>query len=625
MSVYVANRKLRLKPADAIGKGGEADVYDIGNDQVLKLFKPASHPDYANAPDEQHAAKQRLDVHQTKLPAFPHNLPARVVVPDQLATDRKRGGRVIGYTMPRIRPAEMLYHFGDPRIRHRGISAAQRSYVLADLRASVAGVHAAGVVIGDFNDLNVLVSYDNAYLIDADSYQFGGYVCCVYSDRFVDPAICDPQATGLVPAAPHSELTDWYAYCVMVFRTLLFVGPYGGVYKPGKKGRRVAHARRPLERISVFDPKVVYPKPAVHYRVLPDDLLHYLEGVFVRDRRGPFPAELVDDLRWTTCTCCGLEHARELCPTCAAAHQLPARASVRVRGAVTVDRMLQTAGVIVDARLAGDCLELVSRGDGGLCAEDGTVLAAGELGPHRWAARWQRGVAVGEPGRVCLIEPEEAPQVIATDHCAGQPAFARNSRHHYWLSGGQLFRDGMLGPEPIGGVVSEQTRFWVGERFGLGFYRAGALCVGFCFDADRGGLNDRVQLPLRGQLITASCQFGGDRAWLFVTERRGARINSRCLLISSAGELLATARTEAAEGEWLHASAGGCATARFLFAATDDGIVRVERDGDRLVVTRRFADTAPFVDAACRLHLGSTGIYAVHSHRVDRISIKETS
>ena len=50
---------------------------------------------------------------------------------------------------------------------------------------------------------------------------------------------------------------------------------------------------------------------------------------------------------------------------------------------------------------------------------------------------------------------------------------------------GQLLRDSLLGPERIGDVLSGQTQFWVGERFGLGFYRAGSVSVAFVFGADK--------------------------------------------------------------------------------------------------------------------------------------------
>ena len=84
MDVFINRKRLRLKPQQAIGKGGEADVFTIGNGQVLKLFKPPSHPDYAGQPHEQQQAEARVAEHQAKLPAFPGHVPGRVVRPEAL-------------------------------------------------------------------------------------------------------------------------------------------------------------------------------------------------------------------------------------------------------------------------------------------------------------------------------------------------------------------------------------------------------------------------------------------------------------------------------------------------------------------------------------------------------------
>jgi len=77
------------------GSGGEAEVYDIGG-VVLKVFKAPDHPDHLR-PEDREAAKRRIDEHQRKLVQFPQNLPARVVVPRELARDAS--GKIVGYTM----------------------------------------------------------------------------------------------------------------------------------------------------------------------------------------------------------------------------------------------------------------------------------------------------------------------------------------------------------------------------------------------------------------------------------------------------------------------------------------------------------------------------------------------
>ncbi len=86
MEIYVKGK--RVSSMKFVNKGGEAEVFDIGEGLALKLFKPPDHPDYDLSPLEQKAARLRLDEHQQKLPKFPKNLPRSVIVPQDLATDK---------------------------------------------------------------------------------------------------------------------------------------------------------------------------------------------------------------------------------------------------------------------------------------------------------------------------------------------------------------------------------------------------------------------------------------------------------------------------------------------------------------------------------------------------------
>ena len=124
-------------------------------------------------------------------------------------------------------------------------------------------------------------------------------------------------------------------------QSLLFVAPYGGVYRPEDVSRRIPHGARPLHRITVFHSEVRYPKPATRYEVLPDDLLQYLHRVFEKDERGPFPAGLLDRLQFVACPRCAVEHARAACPFCSAGGGRTPRAVLMVRGEVLVHARLR--------------------------------------------------------------------------------------------------------------------------------------------------------------------------------------------------------------------------------------------------------------------------------------------
>jgi len=124
MDVYVNGKKIRLDPKQAIAKGGEADIFDLGNGKALKLFKPPDHPDYQGLPAEQQAAIARIAEHQQKLRQFPTGLPGRVVQPASLATD-KAGQQIVGYVMPLVQQGTVLLKYSDRAFRQSGIATNQ--------------------------------------------------------------------------------------------------------------------------------------------------------------------------------------------------------------------------------------------------------------------------------------------------------------------------------------------------------------------------------------------------------------------------------------------------------------------------------------------------------------------
>ncbi len=334
MKIWLDDRRVELAPTALVGQGGEAEVYDLGDGRVVKLFKPAGHPDFAGLDDAQRAAPARIAEHQAKLPAFPARMPARVVAPVALAT-RARRGDVVGYAMPKV-TGDALYHVGEPRWRRdHHVELERVTRALADLARTVGDIHAAGVVIGDFNDLDVLVEDEACWIIDADSFQYGGWRCALFTERFVDPRLCDPRASAPVLVRPHDRDSDWFAFAAIALRSLLAVGPYGGVHTPADPARRVPAGQRALRGLSIFDADVVAPRAALPIAVLPDELTGVFHAIFSRGARGPFPVARLDDLRWRRCAC-GADHARTSCPLCRTMVAVPA---VVVRGALRATRI----------------------------------------------------------------------------------------------------------------------------------------------------------------------------------------------------------------------------------------------------------------------------------------------
>jgi len=623
VEVYLSGQRLRLDPARALGQGGEAEVFDLGDGRALKVFKGPDHPDYQGSPAEQRAAEQRLFVHQQKLPGFPRGLPAPVVAPQELATDRS-GRRVLGFAMPLVRPAEPLLRYADPAFRRGHVGNAQMVRLFRELHGVVEALHRRGVVIGDFNDLNILVTASvEPRVIDADSFQFGDYRCQVFTERFVDPRLCAPGESAPRLCRPYDEDADWYAFTALLMQSLLFVGPFGGVYRP-RRSPPIPHGARPLHGITVFHPEVRYPKPAARIEILPDGLLQHLRRVFEGGRRGPFPVELLETLRFRTCPGCAAEHAGTACPLCAPA---PTAAPVQtVRGQVRCDHLFRTGGTIVCACVEAGALRFLHHHDGAYRREDGRMVLEGPL-DHRLRFGILGATTLVASGHQLTALSPGGRELLSVDTDGSGPAFASNGRHLYWTDGGRLQRGGpgRFAGELVGEVLAGQTRIWAGPTFGLGLYRASQLAVAFTFAAERRGINDTLRLPaLRGQLVDATCVLDQSRAWLLLALHTGGRTLHRCLVYSAAGSLEGTAEAEAGDGSWLGTLHGKCATRGSLLAASDLGITRIEPRDGALAAVRLFPDTEPFVDGASRLLPGADRLYVVGPRTITTLTINGT-
>ncbi len=622
MEIYIGGKRFRLDPTDAIGKGGEADVFRTVPGRVVKVFKQPDHPDYAGSPVEQAGARRRIDVHQKKLPAFPAGLPAQVISPLQLATDRL-GTRILGYEMQFLDGAEVLLKYGTRSFRDAGVDNETVLKVFRSLHQTTAGVHGKQVVIGDNNDLNILVHGTDAYLIDADSFQFGPFTCDVFTVDFVDPLCCDPSLTNLMLKKPHSVNSDWYAYSVMLMRSLLFVGPYGGIYRPNDPKKRLTQPERPLHRVTVFHPDVRYPKPAVPYGVLPDELLQHFHLTFEKDKRGVFPLAILESMRWTRCMNCGIEHARVRCPECAAAAPAAVKEAVRVRGTVSSARIFATTGSIVYSTVQDGKMRWLYHENNAFKREDGSIAIASSLDPQmRFRISGDR-TAIGKGNQVAVVKGNSLLERKAVDSFGNIPMFDANSSHFYWSAEGELRRDDTIADLTIGAVLAKQTLFWVGQEFGFGLYRAGNYSVAFVFNAESRGINDSVKLPpLRGQLVDAICAFTSQLCWFFTATQNAGVTTHAVTVVGRDGKVLATAESPADdEAHWLHTIRGHAATGNFLFIATDEGIVRLKLDNGQLVRDKEYPDTEPFVNAGCSLHVSPKGLYVVDRKEVRLLTI----
>ena len=160
-----------------IGSGGEGSVYSINSpDYVAKIY------------DAEHCTARRRDklsmMLKAKLKKKGICLPCEI-----LYTANKE---FTGYIMPKAKGSSLLALF-NPHIfnsKFPGWKKADMIKLSVTILRKISYLHSQDVIIGDINPRNILVvSPEEVYFVDTDSYQYRGFPCPVGTPEYTAPEI----------------------------------------------------------------------------------------------------------------------------------------------------------------------------------------------------------------------------------------------------------------------------------------------------------------------------------------------------------------------------------------------------------------------------------------------------
>src|SRR5215831_2517631 len=206
-----------------IGTGAEGEVYEIqdNSDLVAKVYHEPPPPEKA----EKLVVLSRLGNERL------FNLSAWPVSTLRDTPD----GEVVGFVMKKISQAEEVHALHSPKSRLQKFPEASWAfliYVAANIARAVAAVHEHGLVIGDLNPKNILVTRKaTVYLLDVDSFQVSAdgktYRCEGGFPEYTPPELQGVAFRDVDRAQEH----DCFGLAVVIFQ-LLFMGrhPYSGRY-----------------------------------------------------------------------------------------------------------------------------------------------------------------------------------------------------------------------------------------------------------------------------------------------------------------------------------------------------------------------------------------------------------
>jgi DNA-binding helix-hairpin-helix protein with protein kinase domain len=222
--VFVDGTGKRLKLGREVARGGEGAVFDVeGNPRlVAKLYLRPLNDEKRNKLIWMAGNGTQALSEQSAWP--------------QGTLHRAPGSPPVGFLMPRIancKPVHLLY---SPASRANEFPDRDWGFLLAvayNIACVFESVHAAGHLVGDVNERNILVSptTGTARLIDTDSFQIRGggdvvYPCEVGVARFTPPELQN-RHLRLQRSTHH----DAFGLAVLLFH-LVYLGrhPFDGVY-----------------------------------------------------------------------------------------------------------------------------------------------------------------------------------------------------------------------------------------------------------------------------------------------------------------------------------------------------------------------------------------------------------
>jgi DNA-binding helix-hairpin-helix protein with protein kinase domain len=216
-----------------LGTGGEGVVFEVATapDMVAKV--------YHEPPGAQKEAKLRAMVSLGRAELI------KVAAWPTATLHERPGGPTVGLTMRRIRDYQEVHTLYSPAHRKTAFPQADWRFLVTvamNCAAALLNLHECGVVVGDVNQSNVLVSAAGVVaLIDCDSFQIQAngrpFPCEVGVPLFTPPELQNQSFRGLVRTPNH----DRFGLAVLIFH-LLFMGrhPFSG--------RFLGRGEMPLER-----------------------------------------------------------------------------------------------------------------------------------------------------------------------------------------------------------------------------------------------------------------------------------------------------------------------------------------------------------------------------------------
>jgi hypothetical protein len=638
MRCYLGANKqvIDLSPADVIGSGGEAVIYNDPTDSS-KAIKVYHDPTALRGQKLEYFLRRKLV------------LPKNVIAPQQLLY-ATRGSNIIGFQMDKLPgsfiPLAMLMRsdFCDTN----NITTKFKTIVCLSLLRGIHAVHQnQGVNVGDVNDQNEIVidfATGEVYWIDIDSWQIDHFPCMVGTEDYISPALYN---TDLSKKPCFKNEHDFYAFSVLAFRILLMVHPFSS----GMHSKFRSLFDRAKNGLTVLDQDVRYPRKALPREILNDELTETLLQFLKRQRHDSFPIKVMEDYdnELIECQQCHIWYpaSRDNCPGCAAKTVKTAKLAAKISGCIC-DIILETPGHLLWHQLVDKDICLL--------ADEGDMTVFYRKIPNQPIRRMElfktlpdaRYAIFDDTLVVCVDPGADNPELLLIDtagnqikgiaksatncYSGGSAVFGSSGKRLYRLAGsallsGSLFNTSLADCQVME-VIPNQTKFFVADNPELtehqevvfGAQRVLGDLLWFFATSDTTGRQYShydVSLPEleKGEaMIDASVRFGAKSILVLRhTRQRGINYVRRDIVEIANTKNINSSKIKVADFPIYEEIHGKGFTDRQILHANEDGIVMENlADGQSIILP----GTDNYVSGGEKLIRFGNGILVITGDRV---------
>lgn len=197
-----------------IGDGGEAVVYEYGDDRVAKVFRESGEINYGLKSTVIARIMQRAET-------LTCTRKYEYVIPESILVDNENH-QMFGYIMKKVSGLPLSVLKDKQVINKKGLTRKDIFEILINVGNGIEKLHAENVFIGDLNGKNILFDdFQKVYFLDFDGMGVDNVSPEFCTDGYIDPV---SKKKHLI-----TKDDDWYSFAIQAFYYLTYTHPFNGI------------------------------------------------------------------------------------------------------------------------------------------------------------------------------------------------------------------------------------------------------------------------------------------------------------------------------------------------------------------------------------------------------------